>query len=69
MSVFNGELVFDAAKADGTPRKLLDVSKLTALGWRPRVGLKSGDTTKATTGTGRLSSRSPKSNTACGIAK
>jgi GDP-L-fucose synthase len=34
--------VFDTSKPDGTPRKLQDVSRLTALGWRPRVGLKEG---------------------------
>jgi GDP-L-fucose synthase len=34
--------VFDASKPDGTPRKLLDVSKLTALGWRPRIDLETG---------------------------
>jgi GDP-L-fucose synthase len=35
-------LVFDSSKPDGTPRKLLDVSRLRGLGWRPRVGLKDG---------------------------
>lgn len=39
---FKGKLVFDTAKPDGTPRKLLDVSRLTALGWRPRVHLREG---------------------------
>lgn len=33
---FNGQLAFDTSKPDGTPRKLLDISRLTALGWRPR---------------------------------
>lgn len=33
---FNGRLVFDTSKPDGTPRKLLDISRLTALGWKPR---------------------------------
>ena len=33
---FNGRLVFDTSKPDGTPRKLLDVSRLSALGWKPR---------------------------------
>ena len=32
---FNGRLVFDSSKPDGTPRKLLDISRLSALGWRP----------------------------------
>lgn len=39
---FDGRFVFDASKPDGTPRKLLDVSKLTALGWRPLIDLKTG---------------------------
>ena len=39
---FAGDFVFDRAKPDGTPRKLLDVSKLTGLGWRPRIDLEPG---------------------------
>lgn len=39
---FTGELVFDTTKPDGTPRKLLDTAKLTALGWRPRIALRDG---------------------------
>ncbi|MGA8709309.1 MAG: GDP-L-fucose synthase [Steroidobacteraceae bacterium] len=39
---FDGRFVFDASKPDGTPRKLLDVSKLTALGWRYRTYLETG---------------------------
>ena len=39
---FEGRLVFDASKPDGTPRKLLDVSRLNARGWRPRLGLEEG---------------------------
>jgi GDP-L-fucose synthase len=39
---FTGRFVFDASKPDGTPRKLLDVSKLTALGWYPRIELEAG---------------------------
>ena len=39
---FTGRFVFDGSKPDGTPRKLLDVSKLTALGWRPGIDLKAG---------------------------
>ena len=35
-------LVFDESKPDGTPRKLLDVSRLTALGWRAETGLREG---------------------------
>ncbi len=39
---FAGELVFDRTKPDGTPRKLLDVSRLQALGWRARTSLHDG---------------------------
>ena len=39
---FQGEIVQDLTKPDGTPRKLLDVSKLHGLGWKHRVDLKSG---------------------------
>ena len=39
---FQGELRFDPSRPDGTPRKLLDVSRLTALGWRPRIALSDG---------------------------
>jgi GDP-L-fucose synthase len=39
---FRGELVFDRSKPDGTPRKLLDVGKMTALGWRPHKRLRDG---------------------------
>jgi GDP-L-fucose synthase len=39
---FTGQFVFDASKPDGTPRKLLDVSKLAALGWNPRIDLAAG---------------------------
>jgi GDP-L-fucose synthase len=39
---YRGEIVFDASKPDGTPRKLLDVSRLFALGWRPRISLRDG---------------------------
>lgn len=39
---FEGELKFDTSKPDGTPRKLLDVSKLTALGWEPKTSLADG---------------------------
>jgi GDP-L-fucose synthase len=38
----DARVVFDAAKPDGTPRKLLDVSRLHALGWRHRIGLREG---------------------------
>jgi GDP-L-fucose synthase len=39
---FQGKLVFDASKPDGTPRKLMDVSRLNGLGWKYRVGLEQG---------------------------
>jgi GDP-L-fucose synthase len=39
---FPGELRFDTSKPDGTPRKLLDVSRLQAAGWRPSISLESG---------------------------
>jgi len=39
---FEGRIVFDSSKPDGTPRKLLDVSRLTALGWRASVPLEAG---------------------------
>lgn len=39
---FSGRLVFDASKPDGTPRKLMDVSRLEALGWRASIDLETG---------------------------
>lgn len=39
---FSGEIVFDRTKPDGTPRKLLDVSRISARGWRPKIGLREG---------------------------
>ena len=39
---WHGNYVFDATKPDGTPRKLLDCTRLFALGWRPRLSLKDG---------------------------
>ncbi|HEV8184628.1 MAG TPA: GDP-L-fucose synthase [Chthoniobacterales bacterium] len=39
---FRGEITFDSTKPDGTPRKLLDVSRLTALGWKPKTSLREG---------------------------
>ena len=39
---FAGRFVFDPTKPDGAPRKLLDVSKLTVAGWRPRIDLEAG---------------------------
>jgi len=39
---YRGEIRYDASRPDGTPRKLLDVSKLTGLGWRARIPLREG---------------------------
>jgi GDP-L-fucose synthase len=39
---FNGEIVYDTSKPDGTPRKLIDSGRIAALGWGPGIGLKDG---------------------------
>src|SRR5690606_31870197 len=39
---YEGELKFNTDKPDGTPRKLLDVSRINKLGWRARIGLEEG---------------------------
>src|SRR5262249_54884254 len=39
---FQGKIAFDPSRPDGTPQKLLDVSKLAALGWRAKIGLREG---------------------------
>ena len=39
---YKGEIVYDGSRPDGTPRKLLDVTKLTSLGWKPGIDLRSG---------------------------
>jgi GDP-L-fucose synthase len=39
---FQGSLAFDSSKPDGTPRKLLDTSRLTSLGWKPKIRLREG---------------------------
>ncbi len=39
---FGGEIIWDASKPDGTPRKLLDVSRIRSLGWQPKIGLREG---------------------------
>ena len=39
---YQGNIVFDTRKSDGTPRKLLDVRRLTQLGWKPQIDLKEG---------------------------
>ena len=42
VSGFRGRLVFDSSKPDGTPRKLLDTSRLSSLGWKPKITLQQG---------------------------
>lgn len=39
---FDGEIVYDTSKPDGTPRKLLDVSKLHSLGWKDKISIEEG---------------------------
>ena len=39
---FEGGIVYDRSKPDGTPRKLVDISRITKLGWKPKIDLKSG---------------------------
>ncbi len=39
---FDGEIVWDTSRPDGTPRKQLDTSRLTRLGWMPRISLRNG---------------------------
>jgi GDP-L-fucose synthase len=39
---FQGKIVWDASKPDGSPRKLLDTSRLNSFGWKPRISLKAG---------------------------
>ena len=39
---YSGRIVNDASKPDGTPRKLMDVSRLRGMGWAPRIGLREG---------------------------
>ena len=39
---YTGKIHFDTSKPDGTPRKLMDVSKMKALGWQPKVAIENG---------------------------
>jgi GDP-L-fucose synthase len=39
---YDGDIVFDTSRPDGTLRKVLDVTQLSALGWRPRIALREG---------------------------
>jgi GDP-L-fucose synthase len=41
---FKGEIAWDSSKPDGTPRKVLDVSKAKSLGWAPKISLRDGIT-------------------------
>jgi GDP-L-fucose synthase len=46
---YEGTIEYDRSKPDGTPRKLLDVSRMAALGWKPRIALREGVTALYTT--------------------
>jgi len=39
---FEGQIQWDSSKPDGTPRKLLDTSKINSLGWEPQISLRDG---------------------------
>ena len=39
---FEGEIVYDTSKPDGTPRKLMDVGRMKELGWTAKIGLEDG---------------------------
>jgi len=39
---YKGDIVWDSTKPDGTPRKLLDINRISALGWQPRIALRDG---------------------------
>ena len=39
---YRGSIEWDPSKPDGTPRKLLDIGKISALGWKPQIGLREG---------------------------
>jgi GDP-L-fucose synthase len=42
ITAFEGDIVFDTTKPDGTPRKIVDIEKISRLGWSPQIGLKEG---------------------------
>lgn len=42
ISGYRGEIIWDTSKPDGTPKRPLDISKITALGWRSKIGFKEG---------------------------
>jgi GDP-L-fucose synthase len=58
---FEGEIVQDGSKPDGTPRKLLDTSRLRSFGWEPRIGLQEGIRSTYEWYAGGGASRSPNS--------
>ena len=39
---FEGDIIYDTSKPDGTPRKLLDVSRVSELGWKAQISLREG---------------------------
>ena len=39
---YKGDIVFDSSKPDGTPRRVLDNSKITAMGWEPKTDIRDG---------------------------
>ena len=39
---FQGDIIFDKTKPDGTPRKLLDCAKINSMGWQPKITLETG---------------------------
>jgi len=41
-SGFEGEIIYDKSKPDGTPRKLMDVSRINQLGWKHKTSLREG---------------------------
>lgn len=65
---FEGEFVFDGSKPDGTPRKVLDISRLNTLGWRASIGLEEGITATYEWYRERLAGRHPAAAAAAAAA-
>ena len=42
ITAYNGEIEWDKSKPDGTPKKLLNISKIKSLGWEPKISLENG---------------------------